>query len=71
MALPLRTRTACLRWYPVRATNSSKINLFSAAVLCRYRSATAVTSSCRVPGLIVDIVASFGSRNCEATMVAR
>ena len=33
---------ACLRWYPVSAANSSRIHPFSAGVLRRYRSATAV-----------------------------
>ena len=32
---------------------------------------TAVTNSCRACGLIVDIVPPFGSRNSEATMLAR
>ena len=44
---------ACLRWYPVSATNSSRVRPFSAAVLRRYRSATAFTNSCRACGLIV------------------
>ena len=62
---------ACLRWYPVSATNSSRIHPFSVAVPCRYRSATAITNSCRASGLIVDIVPPFGSKDSEATMLAR
>ena len=45
---------------------ASKIHPFSAAGLRPYRSATAVTTSCRTAGLIVDIVPPFGSRNREA-----
>ena len=62
---------ACLRWYPVSATNSSRIRRLSTAVLCRYLSAAATTNSRRASGLIVDIVPPFGSRNSEATMLAR
>ena len=39
--------------------------------LCGIRSITAATSSRLPSGLIVDIVPPFGSRNSEATMLAR
>ena len=70
-AFPFSTRIACLRWYPVSATNSLRIHPFSVAVLCRYLSATAPTNSRRASELIIAIVPPFGSRHSEATTLTR
>jgi len=54
-----RTRIECLRWYPVTATNPSRIRALSSTAPERYRSPIARTSSRRVSTLILfAIVAS-------------
>ncbi len=50
-ALP-RTRVACLRWYPVSATNSSRIVFFSLVATSQYLVPMASINSLRVVMLI-------------------